>query len=535
MRLTLEPLRFSLLAALGLLACNPKPGEDTSDTAADTTVDPETTGGGGVTTGPAGETTASSAETGMSASGTSGPTTTGDETGPVTASSTGTSATAETGQPFECGGVVTEILQDFTQPAVPSGFEQCDGGIIHRADKLECGAPTTPTSCEDFTGGGTCESDADCTDKPFGSCQQDMIFGGILPVGGTCSCVYGCASDSDCDAGQVCRCAGPGLGLYTECVAAPDCTVDSDCPDGEVCGLSPDTCAPGGFLLACTTPNDLCGGDADCDAPPCQFMTDHWACSDAVCGRPFVVDEVMLTAPVAARDDWRGLVRAPEVDERTAARLAEHWTRIGQVEHASVASFAQFVLQLLAVGAGPELILAAQQALADEVEHARLAFALASLYAGTGVGPGPLAIAGAAPTVDLGALVEAAIREACVGETLAAFEAREAAAQAEDAGVQAALRRISGDEQRHAELGWRFVQWALTVDASLHARVRATFAAAIAEARAGVARDAAAAADATLRGHGVVDAGLRAEIWGHGLREVIEPCVAALLATRLAA
>jgi hypothetical protein len=542
MRLTLDPLRISLLAALGLLACTPgpKPGEEASDTEADTTTDPGTSGGStAVTTGPgtASETTAG--ETGMSASGTSGPTTSSatDDTGPgtVSASATTMGSTDDTGQPFECAGVVEEFPQGNTDPPVASGFESCDGGIIHRAEKVDCSVPATPMSCEDASGGGTCTVDADCTDKPFGTCQQDMIFGGILEAGGTCSCVYGCQTDSDCADGEICRCGGDSLGLYTECIQA-GCTVDSDCPVGEICGLSPDICAPGGFLLACTTANDLCEGNADCPAPPCMFNTDHWECSNAACGRPFLVEAAAVTAPTTARDDWRGLVRTPApVDAATAMRLADHWTRIGQLEHASVAAFAQFVLQLLAVGAGPELVLAAQQALADEVEHARLAFALASLYAGTGVGPGALPTIGAASAVDLAGLVDAVIREACLGETLAAFEAREAAAQAGDPAVQAALRRIADDEQRHAELGWRFVQWALQVDATLQARAQATFATAVAEARAGVSRDATAAGAPELRVHGVIDEPLRAEIWGRGLVDVIEPCAAALFGARLAA
>lgn len=128
-------------------------------------------------------------------------------------------------------------------------------------------------------------------------------------------------------------------------------------------------------------------------------------------------------------------------------------------------------------------MLGAQQALADEVEHARLAFGLASLYLGTGVGPGALMTTGAGAATDLPALVDAVIREACLGETLAAFEAREAAERAEDPAVQAALRKIAGDERRHAELGWRFVQWALSgADATAQARARATFAAALADA-----------------------------------------------------
>ena len=238
---------------------------------------------------------------------------------------------------------------------------------------------------------GGCSTAADCTEHPNGSCQQDMVFGGFTE--GTCSCVYGCATDDDCGQGQICRCAGDGLGLHTICIEA-GCAKDSDCPDGELCGLSPDICAPGGFLTACTTPNDLCDGDGSCPNPPCMFQKDHWECANAACGRPFVVDCEAVLAPTCARDDWRALLLAPSpVDPSVADQLANYWTRIGQLEHASVAAFAQFVLQLLAVAAPPDLVLAAQSALADEVEHARLAFGLASLYAGVGVGPGPLAIA----------------------------------------------------------------------------------------------------------------------------------------------
>jgi hypothetical protein len=547
MRLTLDPFRTSLLAALGLLACNPKPGEDTSDTQADTTADTSASGGttaGGtdtdpVTTGPgsASETSASASSSETSASASSDPTDTSatDETG--SASDTAmTTAGTETGEPFKCDGAVEQFPQANTDPPVNSGFESCDGGIIHRAEVVECSTPATPTTCVDSSGGGSCVEDADCTDKPFGSCHQDIVFGGVILEGGTCSCVYGCASDNDCADGEVCRCGGDSLGQFTQCIAA-QCAHDSDCPAGEICGLSPDICAPGGFLLACTTPNDLCPASEQCDISQCMFETDHWQCSGAACGRPFLVESAAVTAPAVARDDWRGLVMvgASAVDAETARRLADHWTRIGQLEHASVAAFAQFILQLLAVGAGPELVLAAQQALADEVEHAKLMFALASLYSGTGVGPGPLAIGGAAPAVELGALVDAVIREACLGETLAAFEAREAAAQAEDPGVRAALRRVAEDEQRHAELGWRFVQWALATDASLQGRARATFAAAQAEARTGVTRDAADAGTPELRAHGVIDAPLRAEVWQRGLAEVIEPCAAALFAGRRAA
>ncbi len=534
MRLTFEPIRYSLFAALGLLACNPgeKGSGEESDAASGSASETGTATGTASTTGTTTATTTtttgpgSASETGVtgSASDSQG------ETGVTSVGETGVTGN-ETGEPA-CANI-TPALQGFTDPPLPSGFERCDGGILHRTEPVTCGAPTTPNSCMDNSGGG-CLVDADCQEKPFGSCQQDMIFGGVL-IGGTCSCNYGCQTDADCAEGQLCRCAGEGLGLYTQCIAA-DCLQDSDCPEGELCGLSPDICAPGGFLTACTTPADLCAGDGDCTSPPCSFDGTKWDCSNAACGRPFLVDAQAMTAPAACRDDWRALQAAPQpVSPELAARLAGYWTEIGRLEHASVAAFAQFVLQLLAVGAPPELVLAAQQALADEVEHARLAFGLASLYLGTGVGPGPLAISGAGAVTELPTLIDAVIREACLGETLAAFEAREAAERAEDPAVQTALRKIAADEQRHAELGWRFVQWALKDgDATARARAQATFAAALAEAHQGATRDAAAAGTPELHAHGVIDAPLRAQIWTRGLAEVIEPCAAALLERRAA-
>lgn len=536
-RLSLHPLRHALLAALGLAACGPidkgnSTGEE-SGTSSGTSASSDATGpttGGPTTNNPTTNNPTTDDPTSASGSATatdsSGVTTIDLDTG-----NEGTSGTDDTGAPA-CDTVADPAEQAFTDPPLPSGFERCNDGILHRKDKLACDVPATPDSCMDNMLGG-CSSAADCTDKPNGSCQQDMIFGGFTE--GTCSCVYGCATDDDCGQGQICRCAGEGLGLYTECIEA-GCTQDSDCPDGELCGLSPDICAPGGFLTACTTPEDLCDGDGACANPPCNFQKDHWECANAACGRPFVVDCEAVVAPIAERDDWRGLLLTSPVAPELAPELAAYWTRIGQLEHASVAAFAQFVLQLLAVAAPPSLVLAAQAALADEVEHARLAFALASHHAGVGVGPGPLALARTDLRTELADVVDAVIREACVGETLAAFEAREAAAQSEVPAVRAVLSKISRDELRHAEDGWRFVQWALTgADEHAHARARATFAAAVAEAHSGVARDRLGEATPHLRVHGVVDAPLRAQIWAQGLREVIEPCAAALLVRPLAA
>ena len=58
-------------------------------------------------------------------------------------------------------------------------------------------------------------------------------------------------------------------------------------------------------------------------------------------------------------------------------------------------------------------------------------------------------------------IVDLVIAEGCFGETRAALEALEAAELAADPVIRAAYARIAGDEQRHAELAFRFVRWAL--------------------------------------------------------------------------
>lgn len=105
------------------------------------------------------------------------------------------------------------------------------------------------------------------------------------------------------------------------------------------------------------------------------------------------------------------------------------------LEHASVAAFARFVLELIAPGAPSELVVSAQQVLGDEIEHARLCFGLASAYAGEALGPGALSAQGALDDPSFQGCVARAIHEACVGETLAAAEAIEALARATDPAV----------------------------------------------------------------------------------------------------
>lgn len=145
----------------------------------------------------------------------------------------------------------------------------------------------------------------------------------------------------------------------------------------------------------------------------------------------------------------------------------------------------------------------------------------------------PLPRARARGAEGLAEIVEAAIREACVGETLSALEVREAAARAEDPGLRRILRKIAEDEQHHAELGWRFVQWALAgAGTEVQERAVRAFDAAIAGAHVDAERMSRELAASQLRGHGVLDGPLRAVVWREGLRSMVAPAAAGV-ATRL--
>jgi hypothetical protein len=367
-----------------------------------------------------------------------------------------------------------------------------------------------------------CTGDSSCTAKPNGMCVT------ALPTG-QCVCDYGCTTDADCGAGSICRCGDP-VGV---CVTA-SCNADADC-SGALC--SQYTANPGCETLAfaCQTEKDTCGADSDCSGgDQCTLVNGARTCSGPTCaiGRPFLVGGAPRLAAATARGDWHASLDQPTIEgisETERAALADHWTRAGLMEHASIAAFARFSLQLLAVGAPPDLVRDAQAAMTDETEHAQLCFALASAYGGRAIGPGRLALHGALDAITDEEILITTIREGCIGETVAALEAAEALEHAVDPAVRAVLAVIAEDERRHALLAWRYVAWALaSEDPRLAAIVAAELGTSASDVEARpVGRDA-------LLSHGVVDEARRAEIRRQALEKAIRPCARELLGLELA-
>lgn len=218
---------------------------------------------------------------------------------------------------------------------------------------------------------------------------------------------------------------------------------------------------PNGCLPAKSVMNGCC--NVAINGPRYQNGTCCYTfCEGGCCGRPLVVGGTARVAPTTGRADWgAALGPQPELSPDERALLAELWLADARMEHASIASFARFALELLAIGAPPELLAAAHRAALDEIEHAKLCFALAGRFAGAPVGPGALDVAGCDPSIDLATIVERTVIEGCVGETVAAAVATERLATARDEEARVALQRIATDEAEHAVLAWRFVAWAI--------------------------------------------------------------------------
>ena len=141
---------------------------------AGTTGTTDTSTGDTSTGGSTGDTSTSS-DTAVSAS--TGDSTTGQTTGDTS---------GETGPDPAC----TQLMQGFTDKQVPSGWEQCGDSLPHRVSAETCVVPATPSSCN--LDGQACQTNENCVEKPFGSCQQFNV--GFQ----TCGCVYGCETDADC-------------------------------------------------------------------------------------------------------------------------------------------------------------------------------------------------------------------------------------------------------------------------------------------------------------------------------------------------
>ncbi len=414
-----------------------------------------------------------------------------------------------------------------------SGFVRCADGAIDRVAPGTCGV-TLKDTCLGTEMTLECVTGMDCTAKEHGSC---VAYSGGAPgpeVTG-CGCQYQCATDADCDPGSICACAGVGDPEQAFCISAPGCALPGDCASGE-CGYSEyDNGCWTEKALHCRSSADTCRGDAECPstAPQCavsDINVGTFGCATSNCqiGRPLLVGDTLLFAPSERRADWTEQSVCPETASLAPglrAALAAHFTAMGAMEHASIGSFARFSLELLALGAPPALLEATHDAAGDEILHARLAFALATAYLGAPVGPGKLPVTGVAPATDEREIVRALVREACVGETVAAAEALALSTIVTDPALVSVHTKVSKDEARHAELGWRSLAWMLERSPDLLPVVEEAFRGAMAT----ISGAPLVGSDVVSPEHGLLSPAALAALRAKAVREIVEPCRIALI------
>jgi len=165
--------------------------------------------------------------------------------------------------------------------------------------------------------------------------------------------------------------------------------------------------------------------------------------------------------------EWTTPEMVLEGHEDAPAGLADQWRENGKTEHASVAAFARLTLDLMALGAPPTLIAAANQDALDEIRHTELCFSLARALDGKSVSPGPFPQAQRVATLPrsrtlalaklaVDSLVDGALHEGVSARIIAKLGQR-----CEVPAIRAALKEIAADEGRHAAHGWAVVEWCL--------------------------------------------------------------------------
>lgn len=404
-----------------------------------------------------------------------------DDTTTLDGGAGGSDADSTGAAPTSAEGTSSSVPGD---PSADGDDEEDDGEAGD--DSPECGAPVSRVVCVPLDGGTSTGGEESDTGSGSGSGTGT----GTTGTGDS----GGSGSSGGSDGGEL-SCDGVDVNDYSFCVY---------------------------------TMGDVYEEDGQC----CRLLEGFQECCD---GRPFIVEHEARTACPVERDDWRGAERidVDALDPVLRRRLAAAWEADALMEHASIASFSRFILHLVGLGAPPDLVCDAQQAIADEIEHARTCFALASAYAGRPIGPGPIDVDDAlGEPVTLVSAAVAAVREGCIGETLAAYQAEIASAAATEPTIVAALQKIAFDEARHAALAWRFVAWAIAEGGD---RVRVAVAEAFAAALTFHDPDEPTfELDAALwRGHGRLTPIELSEVLARGHREVVEPCALALLGTVL--
>jgi len=163
--------------------------------------------------------------------------------------------------------------------------------------------------------------------------------------------------------------------------------------------------------------------------------------------------------------EWSGGVDAIAIEDAARTGLATQWRENARTEHASVGAFAVLTMDLLALGAPPELLASAHRDGLDEIRHAQMCLGLATAIDGVDLSPAPFPesrSARALPRTRVMALARLAVDSLVDGVLHEGVSARTLARLtrlAESSVIRETLAVLAADEGRHAAHAWHVVQW----------------------------------------------------------------------------
>ena len=183
-------------------------------------------------------------------------------------------------------------------------------------------------------------------------------------------------------------------------------------------------------------------------------------------GRPFSLEKggyviaPVLSSPSITVDQEFATV-SPEnvstfeavIPEADRIQAAQYWSKVAMMEHASVASFSRFSLELMSIGAPVDLLAEAHQAALDEVRHTQVSLDLANQFGAATFTPGSFPISSEAADFAFGnveKIAAGAALEGCIEETLAAAVVFEQAEAMQLPSLKAVIRSVGLEEASHA-------------------------------------------------------------------------------------
>ena len=182
--------------------------------------------------------------------------------------------------------------------------------------------------------------------------------------------------------------------------------------------------------------------------------------SGATEGRPLIFNGIAQTASVSFGKTWsKGpLAKSHQLTFEQRQILSNFWLRTAQMEHASVASFHQFALDLIRFGAPPDLLIRTNKAILDEISHAKAAFAITEGFLNQAISPGDFQMK-IQPATNLAEFAKKVALEAAINETIAVILATVQRAKCTDYAINKFLTKIIREEAEHAELAWDTLRW----------------------------------------------------------------------------